>query len=81
MVIPKISLRYAYALHLLSKTGPMYASQLARALGVNPVTISNMVNSLKPKGFISWSHKEPRRNLLWIEVTDAGKEIIKGLFK
>lgn len=81
--IPKLSLRYAYALHLLATKGEMYSSQLAKLMGINPINISNMVNSLEPKGFITFEHKKVRRNLLWISVTDKGKELaesIRGFF-
>lgn len=81
MTIPKISLRYAYALHILATRGEMYATQLARVLGVNPVTVSNMVNSMEPKGYIEFYHKKEQRNKLWLTVTEKGKALIEGLFK
>ncbi len=65
-----------FVLKTISAKGRLTVSEVAEALGVSLSAITALVDRLAPAGLVVRSRDEKDRRLVWLQVTDKGREVL-----
>lgn len=66
---------HIHLLRLLEKK-PISQSELASRMAVSPPTMSNTINAVEERGWVQRRRAENDRRVVWIEITEAGKDAL-----
>ncbi|SDN28249.1 DNA-binding transcriptional regulator, MarR family [Paenibacillus sp. yr247] len=66
-----------FMIFIISKEGTLKQTHLADKLGVKPSAITVMIDRLVQSGHVVRKHHETDRRIVLVEVTEAGKEVLK----
>lgn len=64
------------ALVVLASRGPQRGSDLATALGVNPSTVSRMIERLARRQLVRRTRDREDRRTVWITLSDTGRRLV-----
>jgi DNA-binding MarR family transcriptional regulator len=67
------------ALRLVARSGPIAVTDVARRLGVDQSTASRQIKPLEDAGLVSRTSDTADRRVAWLEVTDAGNEVLERI--
>jgi DNA-binding MarR family transcriptional regulator len=76
-VDPDITLTQYRTLILLASNGPQRAADIAAELGVRPSSATRLCDRLVIRGLTRRQPGEADRRIVWIMLTDAGKDLIR----
>ena len=64
-----------WVVKLLKETSPMKVSELARCMYLHPATMVGLLDRLEAKGLVKRTRSEKDRRVVFINLTEQGKEI------
>ncbi|WP_259619565.1 MarR family winged helix-turn-helix transcriptional regulator [Paenibacillus doosanensis] len=66
-----------YLLKIIADEQPCKITELAKRFGLNPSTISTMVNRMEKEGFISREYGNNDRRNVFVSITPHGQDVLK----
>lgn len=66
-------------LHFISQTNPCKVTDLAAKMEVKPSAITVMIDRLIAQGVVQRRHDDKDRRVVWIEMTDLGRDVLQEL--
>ncbi|MFI5608897.1 MarR family winged helix-turn-helix transcriptional regulator [Amycolatopsis sp. NPDC051903] len=64
---------------VLDSLGRVPSARVAEAMGVNASSVTRLADKLEAHGYVERGEDEHNRTVVTIEVTQAGREVVKGV--
>ena len=66
-------------LALIYRHGPLRVSELVQRVGVDQSTVSRQIRPLEDLGLVARSEDAADRRVVWLDVTDAGADVMRDI--
>jgi DNA-binding MarR family transcriptional regulator len=67
-----------WVVKILDETSPLKVSELARRMYLHPATMVGLTDRLEAKGLVQRSRSEKDRRIVYIDLTEKGRELVKN---